>query len=295
MKAIGCLASALLTWVVGSGASCGGRGTLPPGQGTAVEEAGADSAGSVDRIGSAGSSALPAPGGAPSPPRPAPEEAATPGNGFAGAGCLGGDTACSNCLDDDGDGLVDAFDPECTGPLDDDEATFATGIPGDNVDFCQDCFFDGNSGHGDDGCQYATACLTGEAPRARGASGCFSCEVTDRCRNSCLELTPNGCDCFGCCAVRAPSGETHNVRLSDTCTAQSADIPEKCEACVPSVDCFNDCGPCEICIGKTTLDPGCDEGPVLRCLHQALCDEETPCPEGQYCLTGCCIPSVIPR
>ncbi len=37
-------------------------------------------------------------------------------------------------MDNDGDGLVDGFDPECTGPFDDDEATFATGIPGDNKD-----------------------------------------------------------------------------------------------------------------------------------------------------------------
>src|SRR5262245_10911807 len=44
------------------------------------------------------------------------------------AGC-----ACSNGIDDDGDGLVDGFDPECTGPLDNDEGSFATGIPGDNV------------------------------------------------------------------------------------------------------------------------------------------------------------------
>ena len=42
--------------------------------------------------------------------------------------------ACSDGMDNDGDGLVDGFDPECTGPFDDDEATFATGIPGDNKD-----------------------------------------------------------------------------------------------------------------------------------------------------------------
>ena len=36
-------------------------------------------------------------------------------------------------------------------PLDNDESSFATGIPGDNMDACkQDCFFDGNSGMGDD-------------------------------------------------------------------------------------------------------------------------------------------------
>ena len=50
---------------------------------------------------------------------------------------------------DDDDDLADSADPECTGPLDDDEATFATGIPGDNMDEChQDCWFDGDSGAG---------------------------------------------------------------------------------------------------------------------------------------------------
>src|SRR5689334_2847679 len=49
---------------------------------------------------------------------------------------------CSNCKDDDGDGKVDGDDPQCTGPLDNDEASFATGIPGDNIDAVdQDCFF----------------------------------------------------------------------------------------------------------------------------------------------------------
>jgi len=60
---------------------------------------------------------------------------------------------CSDCKDNDGDGKIDGFDIQCTGPLDNDEATFATGIPGDNKDaVMQDCFFDGDSGAGNDGC-----------------------------------------------------------------------------------------------------------------------------------------------
>src|SRR5688500_10744812 len=39
------------------------------------------------------------------------------------AGCV-----CSNGLDDDDDGAADGLDPECTGPYDDDEGSFATGI-----------------------------------------------------------------------------------------------------------------------------------------------------------------------
>ena len=70
-----------------------------------------------------------------------------------------GSTQCSDGIDNDGDGSIDYDDPECVGPLDNDESSFATGIPGDNVDPCkQDCFFDGNSGMGDDGCQWQLKC-----------------------------------------------------------------------------------------------------------------------------------------
>ena len=68
-------------------------------------------------------------------------------------------TQCSDGIDNDGDGKIDYNDPECVGPLDNDEGTFATGIPGDNSDACkQDCFFDGNSGMGDDGCEWQLKC-----------------------------------------------------------------------------------------------------------------------------------------
>ena len=86
------------------------------------------------------------------------------GGGFDAQG-IGQDAAgigsaqCSNGIDDDHDGLTDYFDPECVGGLDDDESSFATGIPGDNMDACkQDCFFDGNSGAGDDGCDWQLKC-----------------------------------------------------------------------------------------------------------------------------------------
>src|SRR5688572_28916096 len=60
---------------------------------------------------------------------------------------------CNDCIDNDSDGQIDGFDIECTSSLDDDESSFETGINGDNVDeIQQDCFFDGNSGAGDDRC-----------------------------------------------------------------------------------------------------------------------------------------------
>ena len=39
-----------------------------------------------------------------------------------------GMTKCSDGLDNDGDHLIDSADPECTGPADDDEGTYANGI-----------------------------------------------------------------------------------------------------------------------------------------------------------------------
>ena len=78
-----------------------------------------------------------------------------------------GQTQCSDGIDNDNDGRIDYADPECVGPNDNDESSYATGIPGDNVDACkQDCFFDGNSGMGDDHCLWQLKC----DPLSQGAS-----------------------------------------------------------------------------------------------------------------------------
>ena len=237
--------------------------------------------------------------------------AGTSGSGAA-AGCLNGTTQCTNCVDDDGDGFVDALDPECSGPLDSNEATFATGIPGDNIDFCQDCFFDGDSGQGNDGCAYHTDCLYGGNPG--GAADCMNCEVSARCVDYCTDFTPNGCDCFGCCAIQDSAGATHNVLLSTTCTINDLADETKCEPCVQSTTCGNDCGHCELCIGKDVLPPDCNPGTggaggtggaagapgsggsggtgQVCSGGQAVCNATTPCATGYYCLTGCCIPVI---
>src|SRR3954471_555297 len=122
---------------------------------------------------------------------------------FGQDGAQIGHTQCSDGIDNDHDGFTDYNDPECIGPLDDDEGTFATGIPGDNMDPCkQDCFFDGNSGMGDDGCQWQLKC---DPPTPEAALGCpydwsfHNCPTTQaaRCLTGCRALPPNGCDCFG--------------------------------------------------------------------------------------------------
>jgi hypothetical protein len=124
---------------------------------------------------------------------------------------------CSNGKDDDMDGLIDSADPECIGAADNDEATFATGIPGDNVDACkQDCFFDGNSGMGDDGCDWQLKCdptsVNSKCPydqqyATQHANECsVSASQSQSCINFCRKFVPNGCDCFGCCTVRGSDG-----------------------------------------------------------------------------------------
>jgi len=158
--------------------------------------------------------------------------------------------ACSDGLDNDGDGVTDGADSECTGPFDNDESTFATGIPGDNRDpKWQDCFFDGNSGAGDDGCRYHSDCLTGDLPEDDP-----DCVVTKECQDYCEPLTPPGCDCFGCCDVTTEDGETVHILVGESCSLANIDDEKACPRCEPTSVCANECGECEICIGKTVED-----------------------------------------
>ncbi|MBI2388840.1 MAG: hypothetical protein HYV09_04405 [Deltaproteobacteria bacterium] len=228
-------------------------------------------------------------------------------------GCTAGSTQCTNCKDDDGDGLVDWLDPECTGPLDNDEGSFATGIPGDNIDPCkQDCWFDGNSGSGNDGCLFPAQCLVGSKdPRCpydpKAAADPKLCPPpSDKCVKYCKPLTPKGCDCAGCCQVFDATGKSYTVKLVAGCTSEALGDPTKCPTCTQIPECSNPCGKCDFCLGKLTLPPECyppppDAGvdapppdapvePPGTCPPELTkCSPTTPCPTGLYCLTGCCI------
>jgi hypothetical protein len=221
--------------------------------------------------------------------------------GTTGAGGSGGfvplpDGVCANGLDDDGDGLIDGFDPECTGAADNDEGTFATGIPGDNRDpKWQDCFYDGNSGAGDDSCRYHTDCLYGTLPPDDP-----DCVLSATCIEFCAARTPNGCDCFGCCTVQTDDGSV-DILTGSMCSLASIDDLDACPRCTKTDTCGNDCGPCELCLGRTIddLPPECtppedDAGvppPGYTCNPgQEVCGPDLPaCPAGDYCLQGCCI------
>jgi hypothetical protein len=235
--------------------------------------------------------------------------------GLGGQGQLGvdahlitGNTQCSDGIDNDGDGLIDGFDPECTGPLDNNESSFATGIPGDNIDpKWQDCFFDGNSGAGDDGCRYSTDCLTGKL-----AQTAPDCTLTQHCIDYCMAYVPNGCDCFGCCTVYTNGTNPVDIRIGTSCSIEKISDQTACPRCTKSTQCGNNCGTCELCLGKTVQDlpascapkPPTDAGtpvtgdaapppppPTYVCEGgQPICSATQPCSGTGYCAQGCCLP-----
>jgi hypothetical protein len=209
--------------------------------------------------------------------------------------------ACGDCEDNDGDGLVDARDPACLGPCDNNEAGFNTLIPGANAQPCMaDCYFDGDSGAGNDQCYWDLRCdpLEPEAVQAcLYEQPCASCtceewaeEQSAACLGYCLPLVPNGCDCFGCCALD-PGATDWRFIGSPGC---GPDDVEACDPCTPVPGCQNGCGPCELCLGRTELPPECGgtqtcEGDLQLCGLAG----DAPCPAGTYCVTGCCAPVVV--
>ena len=227
---------------------------------------------------------------------------------FGGSCVPGAGPQCSNCIDDDGDGDIDGADIECTGPFDNDENSFATGIPGDNMDAVdQDCFFDGNSGAGNDGCSIHVCCLLGAATVADCHIGqnryhpedcpppIGTKPLTQQCIDVCGPLTPPGCDCFACCTLCDASGcydIATNPATSPECTDTTLADPTKCHRCTQVTTCGNtECGgaTCVLCPGQdpTTLPPSCTT--ALCPAGTVSCAAGEVCPNQTYCSNGCCI------
>lgn len=235
---------------------------------------------------------------------------------------------CSDCIDNDGDTLIDGFDPQCSGPADDREDSFATGIPGDNIDATnQDCFFDGDSGHGNDGCNQHVCCLLQAADKAEckklapgsvhqqyNKNNCYkpfgNTDVPPKCVEVCAPLTTPGCDCFGCCTVCGADGCADillSPAVSPTCDQDNiTDLgpdgmdktgDEPCKRCAKSMQCGNsECGDetCVLCPGQdpSTLPAECSgdstcPGDIMEC------DAMGNCPLGTYCSNGCCIGTIL--
>ena len=207
--------------------------------------------------------------------------------GTGGIQCVPDGPECNNCIDDDGDGKIDGFDVECVSSLDNDESSFATGIPGDNRDFKkQDCFFDGDSGQGNDDCSIDGCCLTDTC--AMGTD----CSVTQECIDTCGGITPPGCDCFGCCTV-CNDDTCVDILLKATCDGASLTDPDKCPTCTkitscgPS-SCNDDPNDCVLCPGQSEDDlPGSCTG--QECPSGLDACPDGACQPGYFCANGCCI------
>lgn len=240
--------------------------------------------------------------------------------------CQGHTYQCGDTLDNDGDGLIDAYDPDCLGPCDNTEGSYYGGIPGQNKAPCKaDCYFDQDTGPGNDDCYWnhqcdplsvapdfppeGSACPYDANVKTPGTSK--SCAELDQaqsqtCTDYCGPLTPNGCDCFGCCELPAGGGKYvylgSEVNGVGSCDVASLNDPAKCKPCTPVKACLNGCGKCEICIGKPTLpaecyppdggtDAGYDGGVEPQCpTGKQPCGlpGQAACPGGYYCITGCC-------
>ena len=189
--------------------------------------------------------------------------------------CNGKLLQCADCEDNDGDDLIDSFDPECLGPCDNTEGpVLAPGIGGETGAQCKprDCFFDYGNGPGNDDCRWAYFCDP-LAPK----EGCpyqenkvYSTDCPDgqtqECLDFCVPITPNGCDCFGCCTFPELAGEGEGGEdayvwighMEDPgCTLDSVTDPAACPSCTPEPSCWNPCGRCEICLGKPTIPNDC--------------------------------------
>jgi hypothetical protein len=225
---------------------------------------------------------------------------------------------CGDCIDNDDDGKVDMDDPECLGPCQNDETTFANPMAGQGHGSCAlDCYFDQDNGSGNDDCEWSHICdplavapdYPPEGPacaydpnhkltRAQTCASLTTAGQSDRCGSVCGPLTPNGCDCFGCCDF--PGAGTVFIGSVDdagkpTCDLEHIADPTRCKPCTQVPSCTNHCEKCELCVGKRAPDPGCNTGgscvapecgPLLTpCGLECLPE----CTDGRSCITGCCI------
>ena len=237
------------------------------------------------------------------------------GNFCTVATCQGKVYACGDCADNDGDCKIDSQDNQCLGPCDNTENSFYGGISGQNNSPCKsDCYFDQDTGAGNDDCYWSHKCDALEVspnyppegsqcsynPNANipGYSGsCMQAYTTQSqaCLNYCGPLTPNGCDCFGCCHL---PGIPYTVWLGSenpsgvgSCNINTINDPTKCKPCTQVQACINTCDTCEICVGQTQLPPGCTEQVCPPGVQKCGQVGQPPCPAGYSCITGCCIPS----
>ena len=233
--------------------------------------------------------------------------------------CQGKVYQCGDCMDNDGDCKIDSGDDQCLGPCDNTEDSFYGGIPGQKGPKCDvDCYFDQDSGHGNDNCYWDHRCDSLEAspnyyPESWNGASCaydptfkltptLSCPQAQTtqsqvCTNYCGPLVPNGCDCFGCCQIPVPNTSTtvtvwlgsEDGNGNGSCNINSLTNPAKCEPCTQVQGaCLNTCDHCELCVGKTTLPPDCVSQVCPAGKQACGLPGQAACPTGATCITGCC-------
>ena len=228
--------------------------------------------------------------------------------------CDGKLLECGDCLDNDSDGELDSRDRQCLGPCDNTEGPALTaGVGGESGGACKaDCYFDFGNGPGNDDCHWDHKCdPLSVAPNYypegqvceldESMLGGKDCPATQSqtCLDVCRPLTPNGCDCFGCCTFPELNGGYVWIGAMDgdkngTCTFDAISDPAACPPCTPVEECSNDCGRCELCLGKDTLPDDCMQGE--RCPEgvQACGLADDPlCAQDYYCVSGCCQETII--
>jgi hypothetical protein len=114
------------------------------------------------------------------------------------------------------------------------------------------------------------------------------------CLDFCGPLTPNGCDCFGCCLI---PGATTPIFLGSvdasgngSCNVSSLSDNTKCKPCTQVTACLNTCLDCEICIGKPELPASCTEQLCPTGAEPCGLAGQAACPSNKFCVTGCCQP-----
>lgn len=225
--------------------------------------------------------------------------------------CQGQIYQCGNCIDDDADCGIDFYDDDCWGPCDNNESGWSGEVPGQqNQSECNtmDCYFDANSGSGNDDCYWShscdplepTGCVYDPNHNTPGTPlGCAELQMTQsmECLDICAPLVPNGCDCFGCCEI--PIGMTTvTVYLGSadadgvgTCNIDVVEDPTLCNPCTQVDACLNTCETCELCLGQQELPPECEDQECPVGLQACGLPGQDPCPDGQACVTGCCVPN----
>jgi hypothetical protein len=185
------------------------------------------------------------------------------------------------------------------GPCDNSEDSLAMGIVGEGG--CSlDCYFDSNIGQGDDNCRWDLRCdalmPVSSCPFNPSLVGSSSCpnNQSGSCNMACGDLTPNGCDCFGCCPLPGMKEGVFigalDINGNGRCTAQVLGDPARCPPCTVNTACLNSCDSCEVCVGRPL--PGSCSQQVCPAGH-ARCGEpgQAACGGGFACITGCCMPT----